>query len=304
MTQLVLCSHDTSFSEEQVSRLVAKLGARDWEAAIDSLALIGKPAVQPIIELAQTNDASLDWPAARACHALAKIHTREAINVLSQIAQNLDTSKRRRRNAIEAIGLYNIKNKTDVLIKLLRDDDEYIADPAARSLAQIGTADAIAALLDILESHPHYICDRDIRRALVKDHADIVAHVAVTSLNTRYYWDWMSALDGLVEMGDAAGPTLMQNLNHEDALIRLRIIRILGKIGYDKAVSELVKALRDGDWMIRNEAAVALVKIASDKSIEQLKMLQRDPDVAYAHDDISWILERLANDEEKMVPEW
>ena len=70
--QLLLNCSKPPVSENRINKLITKLETRDWQAAVDSLADIGTPAIAPLIEIVLSNDPTLDWPAARACYPLAR----------------------------------------------------------------------------------------------------------------------------------------------------------------------------------------------------------------------------------------
>ena len=291
--ELFLCCQSRAITDEEFNKLVANLGTRHWQAAVDSLAAFGEPAVAPLIALMQTENESLELQADRASYVLAQIKTPEAIQLVGHIALDSTASIRRRRYAIEALGSGKIAESTNLLVTLLHDENRYIADPAARSLGAIATPTAVSALVDILSARPHYVSVPDIRRALTTDHADLAVQTSIQSLNSERYWTWLGVYQGLIETGEIAVPTLLKHINHADFLTRLRIIRALGTIGSRKAAPELTNALADPDWMIRNEAAVALAKIGADTIHSQLKTMQQDENLAYARDDITWLLSRL-----------
>jgi HEAT repeat protein len=294
--QIIFLGQSSSISEKDINRLITQLGTRDWQAAVDSLADIGEPAVEALIKTVRSENPEMDWPAARACYPLADIGTGSAIETVSQTAADSTVSIRRRRYAIQALGLYNVSEKTDLLISLLQDKNKYIADPAAHALGQIGTPEAAAALAEVLPDRPHYSSISDISRTLAKTHPALVTHTAIQSLNTDYYWPWLQSMQSLVDIGEPAVSTLIQNINHDDFLTRLRIIRILGKIGSAQAAPGLVKVLSDEDWMIRNEATVALAKINSYHIVEQLKGIVADSNLEFAHDDVMWLINQLEKD--------
>jgi HEAT repeat protein len=290
---LAACSNKSSVTAEQIAALIQQLEKSSWETALKQIVEIGAPAEQQLIDVAQSKNQATDWQGARACYALAALKSRRGIDVLEQVTQDDMATIRRRRYAIQALGKFNISEKTNMLIQLLNHKELYVAHAAATSLGQIGTPDAINALLYILDERPHYATDQDICRALVKNHAEKVTQLNIVQLNTERYWGWMQALENLVKIGEPAVPTLIQHLDHKDDLIRWRIVRTLGRISSEKAANALISSLADKKWMIRNEAAVALVKTKSIKSLSALKVMLQQDSLNYAYDDISWVVEQL-----------
>lgn len=288
--ELFFCGQSPAMSDEQIKNLIAQLDTREWQAAVDSLAALGESAVEPLVAVVLSKDSALDWSAARACYALAQINTPRAAEVVRQTALDSTAPIHRRRYAIEALGLYHVKEQTALLISLSQDDNPHIAEPAARSLGCLGTAEAVTALANIVKMRPYSISVPEIRLALAGNHMDLVVTASVSSLKTEHYWSWLEVYNGLIELGEAAVPMLLQHVDHPDLLTRLRIIRILGYIGSQEAQAHLLKQLEDTNWMIRNEAAVALFRMNAQQVNEPLQKLLQDQSIAYAHDDIAWLL--------------
>ena len=83
--------------------------------------------------------------------------------------------------------------------------------------------------------------------------------------------------------------SLIENLKNEDCIVRRNAAFALGKIGSEKAIDALIKALtEDEDSSVRKKAAGALGKIGSERAIDPLMKALKDEnssvrwDVAFA----------------------
>jgi len=92
--------------------------------------------------------------------------------------------------------------------------------------------------------------------------------------------DQEAAADALGRIGPAAVPSLVEALHSPDALVRLKAIEVLGRMGSDAhdAVPELIKLLDDSDSSVRKAAArtLGLIGPAANAAVPALmrKLLQ------------------------------
>jgi HEAT repeat protein len=135
-----------------------------------------------------------------------------------------------RFSAAEALGEVGDKAAVPVLIKALKDNDDFRVR-AAEALGKIGDKSAVPGLIEALKD-PDY---------LVRRNAAII----------------------LGEIGyKEAQPGLIEALNDADDNVRRIAIDALGKIGFEEAQPELLKALNDTDNLVRRSAGIALEKIS------------------------------------------
>lgn len=98
------------------------------------------------------------------------------------------------------------------------------------------------------------------RRGLLVALADIgderALDVLVRGLEENRMKQW--ALRGLLKIGAAAVPTLIDAASNDQARTRRYAIRCLNYLGDPRAHVSLVTALKDSDWQVRHEAAKSL----------------------------------------------
>jgi HEAT repeat protein len=88
-----------------------------------------------------------------------------------------------------------------------------------------------------------------------------------------------SAADVLGKIGgDQAIPELLKLVEHSDYFVRSSAADALGKIGDDQAIPGLLKLVEDSDSDVRSSAADALGKIGDDQAIPELLKLVEDSD--------------------------
>jgi len=68
-----------STQSSQIDALIAQLGTRDWEKAVDALVAIGEPAVEPLIAALNREEGFIS---ARSCRALARIGATRAVEAV------------------------------------------------------------------------------------------------------------------------------------------------------------------------------------------------------------------------------
>ncbi len=78
-------------------------------------------------------------------------------------------------------------------------------------------------------------------------------------------------------IGDPSSePALLQALQADDAIVRLRAAEALGRAGSPRSVDALLRSLHDGDWRVRSKAAEALGSQGELRAIEPLRSAMRD----------------------------
>src|SRR6185437_174585 len=86
------------------------------------------------------------------------------------------------------------------------------------------------------------------------------------------------AAAALAAIGDAAIPSLLKALQHEDWLVRLHAVESLGKTKLERAVEPLLSVLfNDQDSAVREDAVRALGAIGDSQAVEYLFTAMREP---------------------------
>jgi HEAT repeat protein len=121
----------------------------------------------------------------------------------------------------------------------LRDNEWFVRGSAAEALGEIGSPEAVAALINALSDN-----EEDVRVNAARALGKIGSPEAVAGL--------INALSN----------------NEED--VRINAARALGEIGSPEAVAALINALSDNNWFVRESAAEALGKIGSQEAVAAL----------------------------------
>lgn len=195
---------------------------------ITALDKIAGPAVAPLVEVLK--DTSIDEVSrSKAARIFGLIESVDATEPLTTAFK--DNSIVVRSEAAKSLGLIADRRSVELLINVLKDEDEWITvrANAATSLGKIKDERAVMPLIEVLKSGVPAIRDN-----------------AVVAL-------------GLIEDKRATIP-LVQILENEkeDDNIRANAVSSLGSIADARAVNALIMALKSNVGAIRQNAAVAL----------------------------------------------
>jgi HEAT repeat protein len=120
------------------------------QAACNTLARLGKPALPALASGLKSSDPDLRW---QASHAIARIGGNEAVEVYVEALK--DPSAEVRRVAVGALGSLGLSDKLIVLTlaEAVKDKDDQVRTQAADSLLRLGPAarEAIPALKEMLK---------------------------------------------------------------------------------------------------------------------------------------------------------
>jgi HEAT repeat protein len=233
---------DASAIEPLITALITS-GTRD--AAANALAMIGLPAVEPLIT-------RLSYEKADYLKQTAKLNAmmgKPAMNE-QQIAALVESNKNMCKEAADILGKIGDARAVKPLISLLRDDDISVRSKAVDALSTIGIS-AVEPLITKL--------DRD-----------------------KYVHSYEGTI--LVKIGAPAVKSLIAALANSNKIIRRQSIKVLGKIGDIRAIESLIAALKDSQDDMRDVAAEALGNIGKPDAVEPLIIILRDSEdgVRYA----------------------
>ncbi len=270
-----------------IETAIAALGTREWDRAVEVLAAIGEPAVEPLIAATRSE---VRFIPGRACLALARIGTPRAneavlaathspgIPLRAGAAEALryippaaavprllelvagDPAPPVRREAAAALGFLRAPEATGPLVALLDDTDEYTRVAAIEALGRIRSAQATPRLTAALVDPSFAV--RSGARAV------------------------------LIQWGEHALPALRAALAAGNPALRWQAACALGRITADEAAETLVPALRDPDWRVRNEAAVGLARGRAARIRPALHALAEDADPE-VRAEAAWILSEM-----------
>ena len=152
----------------------------------------------------------------------------------------------------------------------LRHENALIRYLGVSRLGQVGTSEALSALIKQLGDTEIFVC-----QTVVKELGRLGARKAVPALIeqlshefTVIRSDAASVLGGL---GDrAAVPALIERLEDKDKQVRQNAAEALGQLGDRDAVSALNKRLEDEDYSVRRKAVEALGLLVAREAVPDL----------------------------------
>ena len=227
--------------------------------------------------------------------------------VTEQIAALKDQDWAIRSEAADQLGIFKDPRAVDPLVSLLGDKDRFVREAAIEALRAIGgpAVEAVAICL----THPDLsvqesasailttIADERVLAPLIKalHNADwIVRMHAAKALGRIRNTDTVEPLIPLLQdkvkavreeaaaalaaIGNAAIPSLVKGLQHEDWLVRLHAVESLGKAKSKQAVEPLLSLLfNDRDSAVREDVVRALGEIGDPGTVEYLFAAMREP---------------------------
>ncbi len=232
------------------------LGSEDREArrwAVVALGLIRDPrAVNPLAE--RLDDARSEVRKA-AVQALKGIGGPPVAERLTKALGHRDPETR--RAAAEALGVLRSTDAGAALASAVRDPDEGVQLAALDALTKIGGVHALEAMRMALETGRRAV--RDAAAAALRSEAFQKAGPEERAAVAVLRGDIQAALC----QGEAAVGPLAEALESRDPGRRLQAARALGQLRSQRAVPNLLRALRDSDAQVQEEAARALTDIGS-----------------------------------------
>jgi HEAT repeat protein len=229
---------------DAVTEQLAALKDQDWAIRGEAASLLGTfkdpRAVVPLVALLRDQDRSVREAAIEALRSIGA----PAVEAVGACLAEPDLSVQESVSAI----LATIADERVLapLITALRSGDWIVRMHAAKALGRVRNAVAVEPLIPLLQ-----------------DKVKAVREEAAAAL---------------VAIGDAAIPSLLKALQHEDWLVRLHAVESLGKARSKRAVVPLLSVLfNDPDSAVREDAVRALGEIGDPQAVEHLFTAMREP---------------------------
>src|SRR5256885_8152290 len=273
-----------------VTPLVAAL--RDSSAAVQAAAafalglLKDARAVVPLAALTRTGDGA---PQCEAVTALAKIGGDEGARAVANLL-DVKTSPGAGTSAVQRAALleaWRLGTRAPVarLTDFARDPDPAARAHAVYSLARLGIARAVPALLGALADREPYVravALRGVRRAL-SDSAQIAQPEVIARirplLSDRDGHVRVNALRALASFRDSALVGLALPLvTDRDINVAVQAETTLGVLGGARAAARLRARLASASFAVRRQAAIALAQAGSAARVAAAAELARDRD--------------------------
>jgi len=174
-----------------------------------------------------------------------------------------DESPDIRASAAEMLGGLKSEAAVPALLESLNDPIDDVRHQAVRALAEIGAPEAKRPLLALVDD-PDRLTRRIVGRALTHLQAGEVAEHLRNQLRDSLPWMRIGAAEDLgVLRSVEAVPLLVEQLKHENPLVRRAVVVALMQIGAPEALDALREARNDEDWEVRVYAAEAVKHLES-----------------------------------------
>jgi HEAT repeat protein/CHAT domain-containing protein len=257
----------------------------------DAARRIVKANIQPLLELLMTTEDDLADRCIQVLDALGWVPTNTAFGVaywarkeewdkcammgpiaigaLRRALSDEDRGRERGRDVVRALGRIRDSGSVTILMATVQNDPE-LRGEAARALGQIGDRRAVAVLLDALKHAPE-----DAAQALgqLRDARAIEPLIAQLRRDSGLMRPVAEALTGF---GPSVVPKLLEVATDQRTHVRVVIAHVLGNIGDDSALDDLIKLLHDP--RTGKTAAYALGKLGNRKALEPLVGALEAPD--------------------------
>lgn len=229
---------------DAVAEQIAALRDEDWAIREEAASLLGAlkdpRAVPPLISLFKDQDRSVREAAIEALRSIGA----PAVEAVGACLTEPDLSIQESASAILA-GIAD-ERVLAPLIKALPSSDWIIRMHTAKALGRVRNADAVEPLIPLLQ-----------------DKVKAVREEAAAAL---------------AAIGDAAIPSLLKALHHEDWLVRLHAVESLGKAKSKQAVEPLLSVLfNDRDSAVREDTVRTLGEIGDPQAVDYLFTAMQEP---------------------------
>ncbi|MBS1258843.1 MAG: hypothetical protein MAG551_01907 [Candidatus Scalindua arabica] len=258
-----------------------------------------KSAVEPLIKLLETADSDLKR---EIIQALKMIGDKQALPALHEILLNREkpslvsreNTSLVRYDAARAIGNIASTDSIYTLIQALDDGNWMVKGACAAALAGTEDKRAITKLKSILNSGGGYEASwaRDRAAWALARMGDEGLRALVSSLGKA---GGKRAIWAFVGIGDPVTPHLLTTLRGAWRNERRRLAIVLGWIGSKKGVVPLSWALIDEDFEVRMAAVWAMGRIGGDKAVSALEraLTEQDESDEVIYDKISILNHQL-----------
>lgn len=217
------------------------------EAIAYALAMLGEPAIDPLVKALQNEHYRVRRAAAE---ALANLWDNDQKRLLSDDPRLLNP-----------------------MTTLLHDGDSYIRLIAAQTLGNIKAISAVEPLVERLKLDHH----ADVRQAAAFALGQMGGTAAIRALiGALKDEDWLVRETAVEALGKLraieAVPALIGCLEDDNQLVRDHAARALGYLGDEMAIPPLLRILNDDKHMVRVTAVLALEKIGTPAALNGLEV--------------------------------
>lgn len=167
----------------------------------------------------------------------------------------------------------------DQILRDLQSPDEEVRRLAVEQLGSLPTAEALPRLVECLGDSDWRVRKTAVERLVAAPDSGGVLDALIQALaDGENPGRRNSAVEALVEIGEAAVPSLVETLSSDDVDVRKFAVDALAGVGSRSAQDALLATLRDADPNVRAAAADALGMIGEAGSAGALLAISNDGD--------------------------
>lgn len=184
-----------------------------------------------------------------------------------------------RLHAAERLGYLGDDAALPALMTALRDDVVVVRFAAARSLCQLGCAEAVEPIIRSLDV-PGEVSQRRVAEILFilgPRAIDPILEILKTASYNESSLSIAARVAGMLRT-DRSVPLLQNLLTHQSANVRLNAVRSLASIGDHGSISSIVLLSEDSSWEVRSSVMAALGKLHATDRIPILLEGLSDPE--------------------------
>jgi HEAT repeat protein len=251
--------------QQQIETLIAQFSQQNWQKAVEDLAKIGEPAVDPLIATLRDKNVEHWTVHSRAIDTLAKIATPAAVAAIAEALANKGLNQYARGFAAAALVAQDSEKCTQALARASKDPAQFVRWKSVQSLGKMANPAGTDALISALRDE-----DQDVRAAAVTSLGQVqsagATEAVVNALRDDYWLVRFNARNVLVEAKELPVDSLIMALKDRKSQVRWQAAAILGRTRTMRATEALARVVAERDWMVRDQAAVALARIRTDQA--------------------------------------
>lgn len=183
-----------------------------------------------------------------------------------------------RAEACRIVGRIGDRSLTPLLLARLRDPDAAVRREAIRALGDLGAVEALPEMVAAIARLGEWD-NLILLMALVRTGPEAAAGIAALIRTASSPAMTKALLQVTGRLGVAADPGLVRELaRHPDTEVRVEAVRVLGTIAPDPdAAAVCLAAMDDPEWPVRALAAWSLGRVGDDRAIARLARAMGDP---------------------------
>lgn len=233
-------------------------------------------SVEPLVAALKDQNKSVRRAAASALGEIGDPRGIEPLVAALTVAA-AENDKELLHSALKALCKIKDPHAFEQLARALNEENSDIQWSTTKALEEIGSEDAVDALVTALRTGGNIRSTAAIRLVDIGTPAVLPLIAAIGDRSEQVRWQVGTALG---EIGDKrAVEPLLTLLEDSDAEARVAAIEALVKIGDARAVEPLSRALKDSESIVRKRAAEALGRFGVARSVEPLAEALEDKDL-------------------------